>query len=221
MRKPYTYYLPCNPIVCCLSLWVFLICFWAACTNSTKKLPILGPKELSESKETDTVYHTIQAFEFINQDGQLVNEQTFAGKIYVCDFIFTSCPSICPLMSQQMQRIQEVFQKEEDILFLSHTVDPERDSVETLKQYAQAYQAQSGKWHLVTGDKKSLYEMGIRHYLVSVDEDEASEEQFLHSAAFVLIDKDKRIRGMYNGTEKEDVDRLIGDIRILQREYAP
>ncbi len=195
-----------------------LLIGFSSCEHSSPKLPFLGPKQVSQLPG-DTLYHTIQAFEFINQHGELVNEDTFADKVYVCDFIFTSCPSICPLMSQQMQRVQQVFQREDELLFLSHTVDPERDSVETLKQYAEAYQAQTGKWHLVTGKKEALYHMGIKNYLVSVDEDQNVPEGFLHSAAFVLVDKEKHIRGMYNGTEKEDVDRLIQDIRILLREY--
>ncbi|MEO1652157.1 MAG: SCO family protein, partial [Bacteroidota bacterium] len=168
-----------------LLISVFLFMITSCHSGPERALPILGPKELSrkvvDGKEVpDTLYHTIKSFEFINQEGKLISETTFKDKIYVCDFIFTTCPSICPLMSKQMQRVQQAFAEEDEVYFLSHTVDPVKDSVPVLKNYSERYQANNEKWHFVTGDKEELYEMGLKNYLVSMDENEVAPGGFLH-----------------------------------------
>ena len=205
--------------------YCFLILLLTACnTNSGKKLPILGPKELStkmiDGKQvSDTIYHTISDFEFVNQKGEKISQETFEGKVYVCDFIFTNCPTICPIMSNQMYQVQEAYADNADVMILSHTVDPERDSVDVLNNYAQNHKANSDKWHFVTGDKEDLYKMGLKNYMVSMDENDVAPGGFLHSAAFILVDKQRRVRGVYNGTDEEEVNQLIEDIKVLLEEY--
>ncbi len=207
----------------CVFILLTFLSLLSCSSGGGKKLPILGPKELETKvvngqEVQDTLYHTIQAFEFVNQEGKVISEKTFEDKIYVCDFIFTTCPSICPLMSKQMQRVQEAYPEENRLYFLSHTVDPAQDSVPVLKKYADRYEANDERWHFVTGEKAKLYEMGLKNYLVTMDEDQAAPGGFLHSAAFILVDKQKRIRGLYNGTDEKEVDRLIADIEILLEE---
>ena len=205
--------------------YCFLIIFLGACHfHVERKLPILGPKELStqlvDGKQvTDTIYHTISDFEFVNQKGEKTSQDTFKDKIYVCNFIFTNCPTICPIMSNQMYLIQEAYANTSEVMILSHTVDPERDSVAVLDKYAQNHKANADKWHFVTGNKEDLYQMGLKNYLVSLDENDIAPGGFLHSAAFILIDKQKRVRGVYNGTDEEEVKQLIQDIEILIKEY--
>ncbi|MDX2303455.1 MAG: SCO family protein [Microscillaceae bacterium] len=211
---------PCSLIFSFLGIVIF-----NACTlKSEKKLPILGPKELAAkhikgTNISDTIYHTIHDFEFINQDGKKVNNQTFEDKIYVCNFIFTSCPTICPVMTQQMYRVQEAYTDNSELMFLSHSVDPDRDSAQVLKNYAQKNKAQPDKWHFVTGNKDEIYRMGLKNYMITLDEDEAAPGGFLHSAAFILVDKERRVRGVYNGTDETEVNQLIEDIKILLQEY--
>lgn len=209
-----------NYLNCCL----LILCLTACHTNADQKLPILGPKELDtkivDGKQiSDTIYHTISDFEFVNQEGKKISEETFEDKIYVCDFIFTNCATICPLMSNQMYRVQEAYTNNPDVMIISHTVDPKRDSVKVLNNYARNHQAKPDKWHFVTGDKEDLYKMGLKNYMVSMDEDEVAPGGFLHSAAFILVDKQRHIRGIYNGTDEMEVNQLIEDIQILLREY--
>ncbi len=187
------------------------------------KLPILGFKDAVENKgnpgQVDTVYHTIADFSFVNQDSTMVNNNTFADKIYVSDFFFTSCPTICPIMKAQMLRVYETFNSNPEVMLLSHTIDPEYDTVALLKDYADRLEVTSEKWHFVTGDKEKIYEIGQRSYLVTVQEDQFQPGGYLHSGAFILVDKDRRIRGIYDGTKPDQVDRLINDIPILLSEY--
>lgn len=187
------------------------------------KLPILGNKDAVKNKDNpgqvDTVYHTIADFSFVNQDSTMVTNDTFADKIYVSDFFFTSCPTICPIMKAQMLRVYDTFTNNPEVMLLSHTIDPEYDTVALLKDYADRLEVTSEKWHFVTGDKEKIYEIGQRSYLVTVQEDQFQPGGYLHSGAFILVDKDRRIRGIYDGTKPDQVDRLINDIQILLSEY--
>lgn len=198
-----------------------------ACTSkksSEEKLPILGQpqyveKTVNNQAVTDTIYHQVADFEFIDQDSATVTNNTFKDKIYVTDFFFTSCPTICPVMKKEMLRVYEEFKDNDDVLFLSHTIDPEYDTVALLHDYAERLGVSSNKWHFVTGDKEAIYDMGLKSYMVTAMEDESSPGGFMHSGAFILVDKDRRIRGMYDGTIKEQVDLLISDIYRLLKEY--
>ena len=192
---------------------------WYACgneqpsTEETSELRILGPREVGPAG--DTLYHRIEDFAFVDQDSNLVTEETVADKIYVADFFFTTCPSICPKMSQQMVRLHDEFLADSNVVLLSHTLDPEYDSVAVLKRYADGLGVKSDKWHLVTGAEDSIYHMALKNYMVSAMQDEDAPGGVMHSGAFVLVDRDRHIRGYYDGTQPVEVDRLMKDVRRL------
>ena len=200
---------------------------FASCNSGQKEenLPILGNMDLVDrvrdgKKVIDTVYHTIPDFYFTDQDSNSVTQETFSDKIYVADFFFTSCPDICPAMKTQMLRVYEKFKDNEEFALLSHTIDPKRDSVTVLKNYAQRLGVEeSGKWFFVTGEKEKIYDIGLNGYMVTADESPDAPGGFIHSGAFILVDKEKRIRGVYDGTKEEKVDLLMADIPRLMAEY--
>ncbi|SHN05126.1 SCO family protein [Polaribacter sp. KT 15] len=176
------------------------------------------PKWLS-SLDTDLDdFHSIPDFNFINQDGRVVNQNTFKNKIYVADFFFTTCPGICPKMTANMSEVADKFKNDTTVLFLSHSVTPSIDSVAQLKKYA--LDKNIGKnWHLVTGNKKEIYDLGRQAYFVEENLGEPKGlDDFLHTENFVLIDKNKHIRGIYNGLNKNSVMQLIEDIKTLKKE---
>lgn len=187
-----------------------------------KKLPILGSREPVERTVdgktiVDTVYHQIPDFAFVNQDSQQVTQETVAGKIYVTDFFFITCPSICPKMKSQMLRVYEKYKDNPNVVILSHTIDPEHDTVAVLKDYAERMNVTADKWHFLTGDRDSIYDMALK-YFIGVQEDSEAEGGFAHSGDFMLIDQNRHIRGHYHGTEQEDVDRLLQDMDVLLKE---
>jgi len=199
---------------------------FTACTpgGGKEKLPIIGRQEVvtktvNGQEVQDTVYHTIADFSFVNQDSATVTHETFAGKIYVADFFFTTCPSICPIMKTQMLRVYQRFEGNPNVMFLSHTVDPEIDTVPVLRNEANGMGISSDRWHLVTGDRRKIYDHGQSSYMVTSMEDKTAPGGVLHSGKFILVDKERRIRGTYNGTETESVDDLIRDMKILLAEY--
>jgi protein SCO1/2 len=185
-------------------------------TNHEKLLPIFGEKKVD--KKGDTLYHSVSPFLFVNQFGENVTKETVKGKIYVADFFFATCESICPKMSSQLVNVQQAFLKDNDVLILSHTVNPMHDSVAVLKKYGERFGAQKNKWHLLTGNKKEIYDMARFSYLVNALEADGSAEGFLHSELFVLIDSKKRIRGFYDGTDSVTIVKLISDIKLLKTE---
>ncbi len=199
-------------------LFVFIGC--KTTTTETKKLllPVIGEKKLAGVDGKDTIYHTVQSFSFINQYHDTVSEKTIENKIYVADFFFATCQSICPKMSSQLVHVQNAFKNDNNVLILSHTVNPLNDSVEVLNGYAQTYGAAKNKWHLLTGNKKAIYDMARYSYLVNALEDDGTAEGFLHSELFILVDAQKRIRGMYDGTDSVAVVKLISDIKLLKQE---
>jgi len=179
----------------------------------------INPSLVDESVRDVRRNHRISQFKLINQLGDTITEKTFEGKIYVADFFFTRCGGICPKMTKQMDRAAEVLKNEKDVMFLSHSVTPVMDSVPILAAYADLYGADPEQWMLVTGDKKQIYDLARKFYFAVTTEGEGDEADFIHTENFVLIDKEKRIRGFYDGTSEKDVDRLIGDIRILLKNY--
>lgn len=203
-----------NPI---LNLILASILCLSACKSEKQKLilPVFGEKKWHEG---DTVYHTIADFELVNQYGEYVNKKTVSNKIYVANFFFATCQSICPEMSTNLVDIQAAFKKDDSLLILSHSINPLHDTVEVLKNYATTYHAEKNKWHLLTGDKKQIYNLAKTSYLVNALEDDGTPEGFLHSELFLLIDKKGRIRGMYDGTNKVEVKKLIDDIKLLKQE---
>lgn len=213
-----------------VSIFAFLIIFVSGITTSyfiikpVKGLKIykpsdLNPKLVDDSLRTKKGAHTIAPFSLCNQEGKLVTEKDLDAKIYVADFFFTTCPSICPTMSRQMARIYEEFKNDESIMLLSHSVMPEVDSVPILKEYALRYGVDSdSKWMFLTGDKKEIYTLARQSYFAVITEGNGDEHDFIHTENFILVDKKKRIRGFYDGTDEKDVNRLIEEIEVLLEE---
>jgi protein SCO1 len=190
----------------------------ASCQEK-KTLPILGPKNTRiVAGQVDTVYHQIPAFRFLNQDSVWVSEKDMAGKIYIADFFFTSCPTICPKMKTQLLRIYERYAENDNIRILSHSIDPTYDTPSILKQYAARLQVKSPRWNMLTGDKAAIYKLGEKSYMVTAQEDKNEAGGFVHSGAFILVDKNRHVRGIYDGTQEAEVNHLIEDIEILLQE---
>lgn len=187
-------------------------------TNEYLSLPVYGEKQLAANGK-DTIYHTISDFSLTDQRGMQISQKDLGNNIYVADFFFVSCPTICPKMSSQMARLQEKLQKDPDTKLISHTVNPEEDSVPVLAQYGKEYGAIPGKWFLLTGDKKEIYRLARESYLVNALEGDGGPDDFIHSELFVLVDPHKRIRGFYDGTSEKEVDRLMDEIKLLRLEH--
>jgi protein SCO1/2 len=198
---------------------VFLV---LSCAEGKKQgksgLPFLGHHEINAEHPEDTIYHTVPSFAFENQDGKVITNEAVKGKIYVANFFFTSCPTICPKMTSQLKRLQSMT-KEEGIVILSHSVDPIRDSVARLKKYAIDNGLDTKNWHLMTGDAEDIYDLGMEGYNLSAMDDGSAPGGFLHSEMVVLVDKEGHLRGMYEGTNTEAMDRLVADIKKLKTEY--
>ena len=205
---------------------IIFIIILTSCGNYENhfKLPILGRSKIIERIENgvklyDTIPHQISDFSFINQDSTPVTNQTFKDKIYIADFFFTSCPTICPTMKAQMLRVYEAYKENPAVMFLSHTIDPLHDTVAVLKDYAGKLDVPSNKWHFVTGDQDEIYQLGEKSYMSVMAEDDNAPGGFIHSGALLLVDKKRHIRSFVDGTEPEQVDLLIKDIGRLLDEY--
>lgn len=205
-------------------LFFLAVVLLASCNGASDRLPILGERdavtrEVDGKTVTDTVYNTIPDFAFVNQLGDTVTQKDVAGKIYVTDFFFTSCPTICPVMKRQMIKVYDKYKDNPDFKILSHSIDPAHDTPEVLKKYAEDLGVKGSQWEFLTGSKDEIYDIGQGHYLVTAKEDEAAEGGYIHSGAFVLVDKDRHVRGMYDGTTEEGTAKLIKDIDRLLAEY--
>ncbi|MCC6839716.1 MAG: SCO family protein [Flavobacteriales bacterium] len=178
-------------------------------------LPYLGRHEVNAPG--DTAYFTVPPFRFIDENGQPFSDQDAEGKVLIADFIFTRCTSICPKMSVQMQQLQLELDgpQYKDVLFLSHTVDPGHDTPQVLKAYAKRLQADPARWKFLTGNAADIYRQGNLGYLLSAGTDSASAELFVHSPQFVLVDKQRHIRGMYDGTSTDAMRDLVTDLKML------
>ena len=207
------------------SLFVLLILL-VSCKSKSKELslpfinkPDFTPEWIEKSDPSYASIHRIPAFSFTDQDGKKVTEKTVEGKIYVADFIFTRCGSICPKMTTNMGILQEKFKNNDQVLLLSHSVTPEMDSVPVLKRYAEAKGVISGKWHLLTGREEDIYALAKKQYYAgdTIGYYQTGNE-FLHTENFILVDKLRRIRGVYNGTLSVEMERLIEDIGVLMKE---
>jgi len=184
-------------------------------------LPIYQPAEVN-AKLVDTSivhkikYHTISDFSLINQNGDTITQDFYNDKIYIADFFFTTCQSICPIMTKNMKEIQDKLINDKEILLLSHSVTPEIDSVQQLKKYEIENNIDDNKWNLVTGDKKQIYDLARKSYL-AVEDSEFGNFDMIHTENFMLIDKKRQIRGFYDGTDKNEIIRLLSDIEILKK----
>lgn len=189
----------------------------------TKALPIFNPSDVNPELVDSTVqyiskYHTIADFSFTNQNGKTITQKDYEGKIYVADFFFTTCTTICPKMTSNLVEVQTAIRNMPDVMLLSHTVFPEVDNVATLKAYAIEKGVDDKKWNLVTGDKKEIYAMARKSYLAVKMGKPDQLYDMVHTENFVLVDAKKRVRGFYDGTKKEDIARLIEDINFLSKE---
>lgn len=203
------------------SLIILMLILWTACGGNKKSsmhppLPVLGNKDVAPNG--DTLYHTVPKFEYLNQDSQVVDNQRFKGKSYVVDFFFTSCPSICPKMSKQMLRIHDKYLNEDKLELVSFSIDPKRDSVGRLKEYAENLGIQSEKWHLLTGDKDQTMEIADDFFNVVIEDPDAPGG-FDHSGRFILVDPKGHIRAFVSdGTVAEEVDAFFPKIDQLLAE---
>ena len=205
------------------SPFLLLISFLAllsGCGSENEKLPILGQREavtnvVDGKSVTDSVYQTIPDFSFVSQYGDTVTAKTLDNKIYVADFFFTSCPTICPKMKVQLKRVYEKFKGNPNVMLLSHTIDPDHDTVPVLKEFAKNLGITGRQWLFVTGDREKIYDIGQTSYMVTAQADSSAPGGVVHSGAFILVDKAKHIRGIYDGTTEAGVDKLMNDMDRL------
>lgn len=199
--------------------------FTAACSSepqavAQERLPIQGLKRTAPTSPGDTLPDPVPAFRLTNQDGKVITNQTFAGKVYVTDFFFATCPSICPKMQSELLRVYEQFKDNPNVLFLSHTIDPAHDSIPVLRDYAQRLGIQdASRWHFATAPHDTVFALA-RAYMTGAEKDSTVVGGYAHSGTFALVDSKRRIRGVYDGMEKSQVDQLIHDLPILLKEEA-
>lgn len=185
----------------------FMTYFYSVTKIKNKPLPFLGEVE-----------HKIRPFSFINQEGKTITQETTNGKVYVVEYFFATCEGICPKMNENLNTVYQQFKGNPNVLFLSHTVDPEEDSSAALRKYALQFEADPNQWHFLTGDKKALYDQARYSYLISAQDDTTGlsiDKDFIHDNHFILVDQNARIRGEYDGLQPNEMIRLVGDIKIL------
>lgn len=185
------------------------------CVDTELKLPFLGNPQTINGRQ---VYPVVKPFSFVNQDSITVSNKDFRNRIYVADFMFLSCPTICPKMTMEMKKVYDIFQVNPQVMFLSHTIDPKNDTVEKLSRYAKNLGAKTPKWHFVTGDRDSIYAIAKDSYYATAYSDKAAPGGYVHSGGLLLIDKNQHIRGVYDGTDPNETQRLIADLNILLKE---
>jgi len=204
---------------------IALLLFAACKSNNKKTLPIYGSRQavtktVNGQQVTDTVYQTIPDFTFVNQYGDSTGTKNLKKDIYVADFFFTSCPSICPVMQRNMLNVYTAFKDTADVKILSFTIDPRHDTVPVLKKYADKLGVTGNSWWFLLGDKDKVYDMAAKNFLVAVSQDSTAAGGYIHQGYFVLVDKQKRVRGAYDGTDMKQVNQLIDDIKTLKAEPA-
>ncbi|APZ44970.1 SCO family protein [Polaribacter reichenbachii] len=214
------------------STLIFLIVFSAVSLpvfyhllKADKKLKVYSPADVNPSLVDASIKHitkdhTIANFELTNQNGEIITNKNYENKIYVADFFFTRCTNICIAMAYNMSELQDFYKNDNDIMFLSHSVTPTIDSVSVLKEYAINKGVIDGKWNVTTGSKKHIYELARKSYFAVIEDGDGGENDFIHTEQFVLIDKQRRIRGFYDGTEKKDMEKLKQDVALLKEEYS-
>ena len=198
---------------------VLAICCVFSC-NQKRELPVYNPSDFNPdlvdvSLQNTSKNHTVADFELINQNGETITQDHYKDKIYVVDFFFTSCPTICPIMTNNMVKLQDEFIENQEIMFLSLSVTPEIDSVSVLRKYAAEKGVIDSKWNITTGNKKHIYELARKSYFAVVEQGDGGLQDFIHTPNFILVDKKKQIRGVYDGTDDTEINRIINDIKIL------
>mgnify|MGYP005751035949 FL=1 len=213
------------PIVITMTVFsAFVVSSFYYVNKPIETLPIYSPSMVSKELVEENIqfikkYHKIKDFSMKNQNGKIISQEFYNDKIYVADFFFTTCPTICPIMTENMSYVQEKIKNDSDVLLLSFSVTPEIDSVEQLKKYALEKNVIDSKWNLVTGNKKDIYNLARTSYLVAKTNGDGGKYDMIHTENFVLVDKEKRIRGFYDGTNSKEMDQLLNDIKILKNSY--
>ncbi|MBF8962077.1 SCO family protein [Pontibacter sp. FD36] len=203
-----------------LLIFIFIGSFGEHHYTLRKYFPqVTATGEVQRDAKGDTLFNQVPAFQLTSQQGQAISQKDLDGHIYVADFFFATCPDICKAMSSQMVRVQEAFQDEEQVKLVSFTVNPEYDTPEVLSEYGDRYGADPAKWYFLTGDRDKIYTLAQKGFYLPVMKVEGQQD-FIHSEKFMLVDKDRYVRGIYDGTDKEDVDRLILEIKVLLDEYS-
>lgn len=202
---------------------IIIVLFYRA-LKPEKTLPVYQPAMVNAELVDSSVqhirkYHTIADFKLVNQNGDTITQEDYKDKIYIADFFFTTCPSICPIMTDHMLKIQQRIANDGEVMLLSHSVTPGIDSVAQLKKYALEKGVNDRKWNLVTGDKKQIYELARKSYLAVKSEGNGDAYDMIHTENFMLIDKEKRIRGFYDGTDPKAIEKLLSDLDILKESY--
>lgn len=213
------------PLVITMTVFsAFVVSSFYYVNKPIQTLPIYSPSMVSKELVEENIqfikkYHKIKDFSMKNQNGETITQEFYNDKIYVADFFFTTCPTICPIMTENMGYVQEKIKNDSDVLLLSFSVTPEIDSVEQLKKYALEKNVIDSKWNLVTGNKKDIYNLARTSYLVAKTNGDGGKYDMIHTENFVLVDKEKRIRGFYDGTNSKEMDQLLNDINILKNSY--
>lgn len=204
---------------------VIMISLIYSILNPDKRLPIYNPADVNPRLVDESIFHIrkdhkVADFSLTNQNGKTVTQKDYEGKIYVTDFFFTRCQTICPIMTTNMAKIQEQYLNDNEVMFLSLSVTPEMDSIPVLREYADRKGVIDDKWNVTTGDKKHIYDLARKSYFAVLDEGDGGIQDFIHTENFVLVDGKKQIRGFYDGTDVEEMDRLISDIIVLKEEAS-
>ena len=213
------------PIVLTMTVFsAFVVSSFYYVNKPIETLPIYSPSMVSKELVEENIqfikkYHKIKDFSMKNQNGETITQEFYNDKIYVADFFFTTCPTICPIMTENMGYVQEKIKNDSDVLLLSFYVTPEIDTVEQLKKYSLEKNVIDSKWNLVTGNKKDIYNLARTSYLVAKTNGDGGKYDMIHTENFVLVDKEKRIRGFYDGTNSKEMDQLLNDIKILKNSY--
>ncbi|QBA63741.1 SCO family protein [Muriicola soli] len=205
-------------VICIAGLAIYLLYFRGS--NTANEPKIYNPADLNpmlvdlDYQDVNKGYY-VKDFRLINQNADTITHADYDGKIYVVDFFFTRCPSICPLMTKNMEALQTIFYDNDMVQLLSISVTPTLDSVEVLKRYAKMHNASSSKWNITTGDKRHIYDLARKSYFAVLDEGDGGLQDFIHTPNFILVDTQRQIRGIYNGTRSDEILRLKDDIELL------
>lgn len=207
-----------------IAIWVLGMIIVYPILKKQQRLKVFQPADVNPNLVDSDMQRTAKAhriadFKLVSQTGDTVTNADFEDHIYVADFFFTTCPSICPKMTANLDTLADYYKDDQDIMFLSHSVTPEKDSVPVLAEYGRKYSVDPAKWKLVTGDKKQIYELARRSYFAVTTEGDGGENDFIHTENFILVDKERKIRGFYDGTSPQDMERLKRDVEILRYEY--
>jgi len=214
-----------GPIIFIMSLFsIIVITTFYYVLQPKVSLPIYSPSMVSEELVEEDIryikkYHKINDFLLTNQNGELISQEFYQNKIYIADFFFTTCPDICPIMTENMSYLQNELKDQVDVMLVSFSVTPQVDTVDVLRAYADSRGVDDSKWNLFTGNKKDIYELARKSFLVAKNDGDGGRYDMIHTENFVLIDKESRIRGFYDGTNKEEIKKLLIDIKILNNSY--